>query len=304
MRSWLVSLFVVLLACGRDAEPIPPPDASSIVDERVPIPAPDPNFIDIATPEEILQPGEDKMFCYHLENDVADLAIDYLLAQQGAGGHHLALFTTTDPKPAGTLEDCSSPEANAKLQWFVLTFNRFPPGLAIHVPVGMHYVLQFHYINATDNPILVRDIARLERVDMATVNTWVSTLISTDINLSLPPGATKVSWDCKVDQDRDLLALTGHMHDMGQRFTLEVGPSVDALTTIYSVDPWQAQFRDNPPLNAYYDHPIHLSAGTVLRTTCEWQNTGDATLRFPQEMCTTFAYAGGPQQLFQCSPTN
>jgi hypothetical protein len=94
------------------------------------------------------------------------------------------------------------------------------------------------------------------------------------------------------------------MHDMGQRFTVDVGPSVDALTNIYTVDPWQAQFRDNPPLNAYYNQPIHLPKGTVIRTTCEWQNTGDTTLQFPQEMCTTFSYSGGPQQSFQCSPVD
>lgn len=304
MRCRFLLAVVVLVACGRDREPLTLPDATSIVDERIPIPAPDPRYIDLVSPEEIVQPGEEKMFCLHVENDVADLAIDYLQALQGPGGHHLALFQTTDPKPAGTLEDCTSPEANAKLQWFVLTFSPFPAGLAIHVPLGMHYVMQFHYINATDNPILVRDVARLERVDMASVTTWVSTLISTNIDLTLPPGPTKISWDCQVDQDRDLLALCGHMHDMGQRFTVEIGPSVDALTNIYTVDPWQAQFRDNPPLNGYYDHPIHLSAGSVIRTTCEWQNTRDATLLFPQEMCTTFAYSGGPQQPFQCTPAH
>jgi hypothetical protein len=299
-----VLLLVGGVACGRDVEPLSTPDASSIVDERVPIPTPDPNYVDLVTPEEILQPGEEKMYCLHIQNDVADLAVDYLRALQGPGGHHLALFITTDPKPAGTLEDCTSPAANAKLQWFVLTFNALPAGHAIHIPLGMHYVLQFHYINSSDNPILVRDVARLERVDMAKVTTWVSTLISTDIDLALPPGPTKISWDCKVDQDRDLLVLCGHMHDMGQRFSVDIGPSADALTNIYTVDQWQAQFRDNPPSNSYYDHPIHLAAGSVIRTTCEWQNTRDTTLMFPDEMCTTFAYTAGTQQSFQCSPVN
>ncbi len=301
---WAGLIATAAMACGNDIEKggvvldggVP----AGTVDDRVPIPDPDPNYFDIVTPEAVIQPGQETMFCLHLENDVGDLAIVHLVGEQGTGGHHIALFTTTDPQPAGTVEDCTSPDANAKLQWFILTFNGLPAGHAIHVPQGMHYVLQYHYINASDYPILIRDVARLQKVDPATVTTWVSTLISTKINLAIPPGTSSISFDCTVDQDRDLLVACGHMHEMGHRFTLDVGATTSTLKNIYTVDPWQGTFRDSPPSVDYYDQPLHLAAGSVVRTTCEWENTNDQTLGFPQEMCTTFAYAAGPQQLLQC----
>lgn len=291
-------------ACGNDrGTSVIDDDADVYIEDvRVQIPEPDPRFLDLITPEQVLQPGQETMFCLHLEHDQADLAIRYMGGIQGAGGHHLALFTTTDPKPPGTVEDCTSSEQNAKLQWFVLTFEGLPEHHAIRIPHGMHYVLQFHYINYQDTPIRVRDVARLEKVDPASVTTWVSTLISTKIDLQIPPGPSKKSWDCVLDQDRDLLIACGHMHDLGKRFTIEVGPDADHLTNIYTVDPWQGQFRDNPPVNKYYEAPLRLPAGTIIRTTCEWMNTGVTTAGFPEEMCTSFAYATG-EQLLQCEPS-
>lgn len=310
MRCVLARGLVLALvaSCGNDRAADRPDAASggpAITDIRVPIPAPDPRYLDLVTPELVLQPGEERMYCYHQQNDVGDVAVRTLLGLQGRiGAHHIALFTTTDPKPAGTLEDCTSPEANAKLSWFVLTVSELPADHGIRVPQGMHYVLQFHYINATDSPLLVRDVARLERVDPASVKTWVSTLISTKIDLELPPGPTTKSWDCVMDQDRDLLIACGHMHERGTRFTIDIGPSASELSNIYTVDPWQGWFRDSPPVNYYYDKPIHLAKGSVLRTTCEWMNTGGTPIGFPAEMCTTFAYAAGTQQLLQCQPSN
>lgn len=306
--AWSLAL-AALAACGNDHAADRPdsavPDASGMTDIRVPVPAPDPAYIDLVTPDVVIRPGEERMYCYHQQNDLGDAAVRTLIGLQGRiGAHHIALFTTTDPRPAGTLEDCTSPQANAKLQWFVLTLSELPAGHGIRIPQGMHYVLQFHYINATDAPLLVRDVARLERVDPASVTTWVSTLISTKIDLDLPPGPATASWDCTMDQDRDLLIACGHMHEMGTRFQIDIGPSASELSNVYTVDPWQGWFRDSPPVNYYYDQPIHLAKGSILRTTCEWMNTGATPVGFPTEMCTTFAYAAGSPALLQCEPSN
>jgi hypothetical protein len=305
---WLV--LGAIAACGNDhaadlLDAAPPSDGPGLTDIRLPIPAPDPKYIDLVTPEVVIQPGEERMYCYHLQNDAGDMAIGAAFGSQGGiGSHHIALFATSDPRPAGTLEDCTSPQANAKLQWFILFLGGLPPGHGIRIPQGMHYVLQFHYINSTDFPLLVRDVARLERVDPASVTTWVSTLISTKIDLDLPPGRTTVSWDCTMDQDRDLLVVVGHMHEIGARFTIDIGPTASELTNLYTADPWQGWFRDNPPVKFFYEQPIRLAKGSVLRTTCEWVNTGTRPVGFPAEMCTTFAYAAGAQQLLQCEPSN
>lgn len=309
-RAW-PAVVVALVACGKDFTGLPAPDATrpadapadalDPLDERVPIPAPDPSYIDLVTPDEIIMPGEEKMFCLHARNDRGDVAIDNFIGEQGTiGAHHIALYSTTDPEPPGTVEDCTSPEANAKLQWFVVA-GAFQPGYAIHLPAGMPYVLQFHYINASDRPLLIRDVGRIHMVDPATVTTWLSSFVMQDFSLELPPEQeTAISWDCTIPSDRRLLFVFGHMHEYGARYEIDLGPDTSSLTSIYMVDPWKARMRDAPPIRTFYDQPLALAAGSILRTTCTWRNTTAVPVAYPGEMCLTFAYVAGGDGPFQC----
>lgn len=311
MRSWLLGLVLCLAACGSDREAFLVDAAGldsasadaplGLVDERTHIPAPDPRMLDIVTPEEIVQPGEEKMFCYHVQNTEAALAVRDITGAQGPGGHHIALLATSDPRPSGTVEDCTSPEANAPLRWFVISGGRLPDGYGISVPQGMDMVVQFHYINTGEYPILVRDYVRLERVDVATVTTWVSTLIMQDLAVSVPPGPSTLEWTCPVPDGLSLMMVFGHMHNMGQRFEADLG-SADELHTLYTIDPWEASFRDNAPTMSFYAEPVPLPSGSVFRTRCDWTNTSPATITYPAEMCALFAYVAGSQTPLQCTP--
>ena len=300
----LAALAALTTACGIDVEaPRPEPEPEpGVIDLRVPVPDPAPEYIDLVTPEAVIQPGEEKMLCYHLGNTYGDVAVRGIRATQGASfGHHIALFTSLDPRHSGTLEDCTSPEANANLRWFVLTLGDLPAGNAIRMAPDMPLVVQFHYINSGDEPIRVRDVLRIRRVDPAAITTWVSTLISTDLEIALPPGRTVRTWDCLVEQERELFAILGHMHELGTRFIIEMDQG-DGMRSIYDVAPWLPHFRDDPPTNDYYAQPMRLPAGTVIRTTCEWNNPTTKTIGYPAEMCTLFGYLGGSQQLLQCTP--
>ena len=310
-RMWLSAasgaLLVMLGACGTDRAELPPDafvdhDAPpGLRDVRVPIPTPSWDYLDLVTPEVVVQPGEDKMLCLQVRNDQGDLAIDSVLGKQGAFGHHMAVFSTDDPQPPGTLFDCTSAEANAHLRWFA--FNEdFPAGDAIRIPAGMAYVIQFHYLNASDLPILVRDVERLHLVSLDSVTTWVSTMMALDLQLAITPGISTVSWDCIIPEDRDVLMLFGHMHELGASYSLELGPDASSLTTVEAVDPWQPWLRDAPRVRNYFDHPLHIGAGSILRTTCSWNNGGTATVHFPEEMCATFAYVASATQ-YACEPT-
>src|SRR5690348_1348124 len=125
MRACLLVL-VMVAGCGMDRrEPQAPAadaavDARVLNDVRVAIPLPRPDYVDLVTPDRVVEPGEEKMYCLHVTAD-RDLVLDNFVGLQGAMGHHIALYTTTAPKPAGTLEDCTSADANRPLQWFVVT---------------------------------------------------------------------------------------------------------------------------------------------------------------------------------------
>lgn len=306
LLSIVATTSLVLAACGGSdtADDMPPGDdvPPGTLDVRVPIPAADPAFIDLITGEETIQPGEEKMFCYYMDNQEGDIAVSGLIGMQGQYGHHITLLTTIEPKPTGTREDCSSQMDMWKFRAYVLPLDNFPAGLGIHIPNGTQFVLQMHYVNAGESPILVRDVARLRRTDPSTVTTWVATMTTNDLEVDLPPGESSKSWDCTLTEDLDLLLLGGHMHELGSKFQVEIGPNVGALESLYFVDPWQPSYRDGPPITLYLTEPHHLVAGTVIRTTCTWVNPSSTNVVFPAEMCSAFGYLAGSQTPFHCQP--
>ncbi len=301
MRALVLAL--VLASCGRSFEQVLPDGPTSDVhDERVPIPPPDPAWVDIVTPETTVAAGDTRMFCYYFTNPTGgDVAIDQVHGFQGLGGHHVSLMQSLVPKAPGTFEDCTSPQSNADLRWFALTTGFLPTGTAMEVLEEQVLVVQFHYINESDFPILVRDLLRMHVVDPATVTRWSATMVASNVNLDLPPGEDTLTWSCTLAEDRQLLELFGHMHQWGASMTIDIGPSADQLTRMYTVNPWMPDFKDEPPTTPYFDQPLDLPAGTVIRTSCTWMNTTDAVITFPSEMCFTFAYLGGSQTPLQCN---
>ena len=307
---WLVIALIAAAACGNDHGLSPPalvtpPDASDVMDVRVPIPAPDPNFVDIVTPEGIVQPGESKIFCYYFDNPGGDVATDYILALEGLGAHHIALMTSSDPRPAGTFEDCTSAEANAPLRWFILPTSTLdggmPAGTAMWVPADKPMLVQFHIVNSTDYALLVRDAIRIHKVDPTSIATWAATIAIGNLAVNIPAdGPGELSWACTLPEDRKIVEMFGHMHDIGTKFAVDIGPSAAQLARLYTVDTWEATDRDTPPIASFYDAPIDVPAGTVVRTTCDWLNPAPTPVIFPEEMCITFAYLTGSQTPEQC----
>jgi hypothetical protein len=285
-------------ACTSDGGDDAPP---GVQDVRVAIPPPDPNYVDIVSPEVTIEAGDERMYCFYIDNDLGEFAVSTMEALQGQYGHHIVLLTTVEPEPGGTFEDCSAQEEMWKFRSFVLPIE-MPDGYGIKVPAGLQYVMQIHYVNAGEQPILVRDVARLRRVEPANVETWVATLTTNSLRLSVPPGPGTEQFDCTLQQDLDLLLVGGHMHESGTRFSIEVGSSASALERLYLVDPWKPSYRDLPPVSLFFDAPVHVTAGTIFRTTCEWMNTGSSPLEFPGEMCASFGYLAGTDQPFHCEP--
>jgi hypothetical protein len=308
MRGSITMLFacgVLAAGCGGTSDgddvigdDVPP----GVVDVRVPIPAPDPAFVDLVTQEETIQPGEEKMFCYYMNNHLGDIAVSGLIGMQGQYGHHITLLTTIEPEADGTREDCSSQMDMWKFRAYVLPIDGLPTGMGIKIPNEIQYVLQIHYVNTGESPILVRDVARLRKIDPAAVTTWVATMTTNDLEVRLTPGESSDTWDCTLAEDLDLLLLGGHMHELGSKFSIDIGPSATELENLYFVDPWRPQYRDAPPVTLYLTSPKHLTAGTVVRTTCTWMNPNPTDVEFPAEMCSAFGYLAGTQQPFHCQP--
>lgn len=304
MQRLLVTSVVMSMlpacAAGDDVGLDEDSSAAEATDERVVIPPDGPDVLNFVSGEFIVPAGEDRMMCTSIEHLGGDVAYRNARMLQGRGGHHAVLLGAREPLPPGTVEDCSNSADMSKYD-VVMIPQALPPGHGSILPAGRHMVIQSHYVNTTSQPIRVRDVVQLELVPLEEVHTWAAPLMQGTLDLEIPAGQRgEVSFDCVIDDDVELLALGGHMHEWGTTFRAESGPSTDALELLYLVDPWKAEFRDVPPVTLFFEQPRPLAAGTIIRTTCEWNNTESHALMFPHEMCITFGIVAGRQETMQC----
>jgi hypothetical protein len=84
-----------------------------------------------------------------------------------------------------------------------------------------------------------------------------------------------------------------HMHDYGTKFATQLGAR-DELETVIDIPAWTGEMRDRPRVIDFTaaDAPAdgRLDTGDIIRTFCTWQNSTDAPIGFPSEMCVTYGY--------------
>lgn len=292
-------IIATLSACEIESDPM---ETGDYIDVRVPDPEPDDRFVDLMTPEFEVPPGTEKQFCYYIDYPDDSRFVRYMSSLQGNYGHHVILLRATEPKPSGTFEDCTEARDMSKLRIHIFPSQELPEGYGIELPEGAQYVIQSHYVNATDTPLLARDVMRVEKTDPASITTWVSVFGSVSLNATAQPGESAVSYDCEVPEDAELLMVGGHMHEHGSRYEISMGTEEEGFETVYLVDPWRPEFRDAPPVEQLYSSPLPLPAGTIVRSTCEWRNTLSRPLEFPEEMCANFMYLAGVRESHFCEP--
>jgi hypothetical protein len=269
-----------------------------IVDDLPTVPPLPEGAREYAFPEQIIPPGTEVQTCWFLDPEQADVYADALESYQGQYGHHMVLFYTAAPEPPGTVRDCTSIADMLTLLPAISSVNfgleKFPEGMAIRLPAGTQLVVQQHYVNTSDKPIRVRDVMHLHLEAKEEVQTLAGFYGVSDVEFVLPPDPAseqEVTFECTVPRDMNLLMMGPHMHEWGVRFTAEVERPGEAPEEVVHVEPWMAEFRDNPPVHEFGEtSPLRLAAGDILRTKCVFKNTSGAPLEFPSEMCATYGY--------------
>lgn len=244
-------------------------------------------------------PVGDSFTCFYTdEYSPRELSVWSASGQQGVGGHHIIVYYAEQPRPVG-YHPCTDEEMTNlhQLAGAAGNENQDAPlelhdGLALKVPAGKQFVMQAHYINATDAPQTVNDSVTLNLMKPEDVRAYVNYFVTNDDSFEIPPSANySHTTYCTTQRDLDIVLTLGHMHEDGRQYTLDV---VDAAGTVMQPlrsDTWQPSFTSHPPITHYpADAPLRLPAGTRLRQTCEWDNTTANPVIFPREMCLSFMY--------------
>lgn len=285
---------MLLAACGEPVEPAP--DAREVTDVRVPIPTPDPAYLDLISPELEIAPGQSAIYCLYKDNPLGRFGTDHVNATQGDGGHHVAFRHATTKRPDGTFEDCTEDQEALQLG-DLFVGNNLPAGWASEVPADTQFVLEMHYLNATDLPMLARDVIRIHRLPDAQITKWVHPMHLKTYDIAVPPGASSLAFECTVPHAVALYEHWGHQHELGMTFTVEMMPPAQTASTLYNVV-WGV----DGTVHGNNTTPIALAAGTRLRITCEWRNPTGRMIVFPEEMCAFGGIVEGGE--LSCAPSS
>jgi hypothetical protein len=247
--------------------------------------------------ETMIDAADEAQICHYLDETTEEMWVTSFDSAQGKFGHHLIIFKARITEPPGTIRDCTSAEDMVRLSPIISSvqfgLERFPEGMAIRIPRGTQIVLQQHYVNTTDKPIRVRDVAWMETVpaEQVQIPAGFFGLGNIDFELTPTPGVEQtVEFDCFAPRDMKILLAGPHMHEWGVRFSAKFGRP-EALDEIIKVDPWEAWMRDEPPVtNWSKEAPYELAEGSMMKTSCTFNNTTGKKLIFPHEMCATYGY--------------
>ena len=162
-----------------------------------------------------------------------------------------------------------------------------PEGIAFPLQRGQRWVLDLHYINPSDKPMLVNTGFNVGTIPENEVTAWASTLQFDAGAIDLPPGDSEVSFRCPWEEDLTVLSIMGHMHEFGTYYRVDWNKENGDVEQVYEVPEWTTEHKEWPQLTYHAPGTMEVKAGEEFTTVCKWNNPTDAVLPYPAEMCTT-----------------
>jgi hypothetical protein len=161
-----------------------------------------------------------------------------------------------------------------------------PDGVAFRIKKASVLMIQTHWINTSPSPAVGQAVFNIGVKEPDGTRQSAQLFAAYTARVTLPPRApAHAKTDCTIRQDMSFFALGGHAHEWGTHVRLTVDRNGGTNEMLYDHD-WEPHFQADPPLS-YFETtaPLQLKAGDVLHVECDYQNTSDAEVRFPREMC-------------------
>ncbi|MFO0092792.1 MAG: hypothetical protein ACK54K_00655, partial [Gemmatimonadaceae bacterium] len=167
---------------------------------------------------------------------------------------------------------------------------RFPPGVALRLPPNAALDLNAHYVNRSPATFPGQAMANLYTVPRAQVQTVATTLNLGNTSFTLPPRQrTTVRTEFRNPTRLTVLALTSHMHALGERFEIRLRRANGSESTVYVNTDWEHPAFTNFPT------PLVLEPGDALVSVVTYNNVTDRSVGFgllsTDEMNIIFGYA-------------
>lgn len=270
--------------------------------------------IQLAVDSFVVFPNQEReLFVYRRLGNAEPLFINRIETRMRPGSHHLLLYTFDEAKTAfpcnsrpapGQVRDLRNADGSTNVVnmlpmachvYFAGAMNaesdfRFPAGVALRLPANAALDVNVHYVNRAPVGLPGQAFANLYTVPPSAVQAEAVTLnlAHTDFTLA-PRQRTTARKVFPVARRTRVLALTSHMHALGERFEIRVQRARGGEETVYVNTDWEH------PAFQQFPTPLVLEPGDALVSVVTWNNVTDRTVRFgllsTDEMDIIFGYA-------------
>jgi hypothetical protein len=260
----------------------------------------------------VVPSSERELFVYRRVGNGTELFVNRIESRMRPGSHHLLLYSFDESRTSFPCNLRPATNVPRDIRNSDGTYNiismlpmachvffagamtpdfdyRFPPGIALRLPPNATLDFNVHYVNRSPAALPGEAFANLHTVDRAQVQTIAKTLNFANEDITLPPGRrTTLSRAFTVNTRTTILALTSHMHVLGERFEIRVRRAGGGEQSVYINTDWEHPAFTNFPT------PIVLEAGDALVSVVTWNNTTSRTVSFglasTDEMDIIFGY--------------
>jgi hypothetical protein len=165
----------------------------------------------------------------------------------------------------------------------------FPEGAALLIPAGATLDLNSHYVNKTRAVMKGEAQINLYTIDKSKVQRVVQTLDLGNQSLSIPANnRVTLTKSFTFDKPRKVLALTSHMHKLGEKFIIKINGGPRNGEVVYTSTDWE-----HPDLITFKT-PLEFQKGEGLTSEITYNNTTTKLVRFgltsEDEMGIIFGY--------------
>jgi hypothetical protein len=247
--------------------------------------------------------GKEETLCHYLKmpSDV-DFDVNRFQVAVTGGSHHIHLYRPFDSSysvPDG-FEECNKAVDFNVWELVVAAQLRrtdweLPAGVAYHFRAGEQLLVQTHFVNVGSLETRGEGhvLMNLQEAEPGTVRDYGGSLFGQDRDVFVAAHSNPTeSADCVFQNPITLMAMTGHYHFRGRRFTstvLDVDGNLGA--EIYHHEGY-----DDPAFTTYSGPTApQFLPGEGFRWTCYWENPTDNDYKFgpftdTNEHCNVFAF--------------
>lgn len=146
-----------------------------------------------------------------------------------------------------------------------------PPGVGVPLVAPLVLVMQHHFLNLRDQPVLINAALNIERVDPASVQDAASLIFDDIPDIEVPAGGQKVeARTCVLNRDVELALVSTHSHGRGDCATLNRYSAAED-----SVDPdpfFINKSWETPPILHFDRDTLTVAAGDGIHWACHFRD--------------------------------